>query len=233
MFAQWIRKKYVSRVAAASAHGLIGIALFAAVPAHAATVDYTTTATFSCTGCAITNNGSGDVKVVYGTGANTATLEFFGAPPGTSLYSDGSFVTAGYGYIQASSTGKGSTINGAFTLAIDQSSPGASPLAGAFPTATLSGLVASNRSTSYASFGTSPDPEVTLGGPVTYELDTSKNLNNKTHYGYTIVSPATGNGRTSLQGNISATPEPGLLTLTAAGFFGLTVLAFRRRRQTS
>jgi len=64
---------------------------------------------------------------------------------------------------------------------------------------------------------------------VTYELDTSKNINNKTQYGYTIVSPATGKGQTSLQGNISATPEPRLLTLTSIGFLGLVVLAFRRR----
>jgi hypothetical protein len=232
MFLQRIRKKYVRRVAAAAAHCLAAIALLSAVPVYAATVDYTTTATFSCAGCVITNNGSGDVKVVYGTGANTATLEFFGAPSGTSLISDGSFVAAGFGYIQASSKGKGSALNGAFTLAIRQTSPGASPLIGAFPTATLSGMVTSNKSTSYLSFGSSPDPEVTLGG-VTYELDTSKNLNNKTQFGYTVVSPSTGNGRTSLQGNISATPEPGLLTLLTVGFLGLAVLAFRRRRQIS
>jgi hypothetical protein len=230
MSKQRIRKKYVSLFHV----GLSGVAmaLLAAVPAHAATVDYSTTATFSCTGCVITNNGSGDAKVVYGTGANTAALEFVGAPSGTSVDSDASFVTAGFGYIQASSTGKGSAINGSFTLAIDQSSPNLSLLTGAFPTATLSGMVASNKSTSYASFGSSPNPEVTLGGPVTYELDTSKNFTTGA-YGYTIVSPSTGNGRTSLQGNISATPEPTLLTLTGVGFFGLAMIASRRRRQTS
>jgi len=229
MFTQRIRKYARLVYASLSAAAL---AVLAAVPAHAATVDYTTTATFSCTGCVITNNGSGDVKVVYGTGANTATLEFVGAPSGTSVESEGSFVTAGYGYIQANATGKGSTINGTFTLAVNQTAPNFSPLTGAFPTATLSGTVASTRSTSYATFGSSPDPEVTLGGPVTYELDTSKNLHSST-YGYTIVSPSTGNGRTSLQGNISATPEPTLLTLTGAGFFGLALVASRRRRQTS
>jgi hypothetical protein len=146
--------------------------------------------------------------------------------------SDGSFVTAGFGYIQASSTGKGSIINGTFSLGINQSSPNVAPLSGAFGPATLSGLVASTHSTSYAAFGSSPNPEVTLGGPVTYELDTSKKLHSSA-YGYTIVSPSTGNGRTSLQGNISATPEPSLLTLTGIGFFGLAMLASRRRYQTS
>src|SRR6185437_8343498 len=82
------RKKYVRRAAAAVAHGLAVIALVSAVPAQAATVDYTTTATFSCVGCVITSNGSEDVKVVYGTGSNTATLQFFGAPSGTSVISD-------------------------------------------------------------------------------------------------------------------------------------------------
>jgi hypothetical protein len=231
---QRIRKKYLSLGSCAAT-----IALLAAVPAHATTVDYTTTGMFNCTGCMITDNGSGDVKVVYGTGANTAMLEFFGAPSGTNVDSSGSFVSAGFGYFQASATGGGSSINGAFTLAIQQI--GAPTLTGAFAAATLSGLISNTRSTTYANFGSSPDPEVTLGGPVTYELDTSKNFNNKTQFGYTIVSPSTGKGRTSLQGNISAnlqgtiaaTPEPGLLTLTGAGFFGLATLASRRRRQIS
>jgi hypothetical protein len=93
-------------------------ALGMAPSAHAMVVDYTTTATFICAGCVITGNGAGDVKVLYGTGANTASLEFIGTPSGTSVESDGSFVTAGYGYLQASSTGNGSAINGSFTLSI-------------------------------------------------------------------------------------------------------------------
>src|SRR5690348_12687583 len=121
MFWEGIRKKYLSVIYTGLSSA--ALALLPAIPAHAATVDYTTTATFSCTGCLITNNNSGDVKVVYGTGANTATLEFLGAPSGTSVESDGSFVTAGFGYIQAKSTGKGSTINGTFTLTVNQTSP--------------------------------------------------------------------------------------------------------------
>ena len=228
MLLQGRAKKYVRRAAAAVGHGLAAIALISAVPAHAATVDYTTTATFSCAGCVITSNGSGDVKVVYGTGVNTATLQFFGAPSGTSVISDGDFVSAAFGYIQASAEGRGSAINGTLQLAIRQTNPGP-PLTGALPTAMLSGAISITRSTSYATFGSSPNPEVTLGGGVTYELDTSKNINNKTQYGYTIVSPASGKGQSSLQGNISATPEPRLLTLTSIGFAGLVVVAFRRR----
>jgi hypothetical protein len=224
----WMRKKYLRRAAAAVGHGLAAIALISAVPAQAATVDYTTTATFSCVACVITSNGSEGVKVVYGTGENTAMLEFFGAPSGTSVISDGDFVSAAFGYIQANATGRGSAINGTFQLGIRQTNPGG-PLTGMFPTAMLSGAISISRSTAYATFGSSPNPEVTLGGDVTYELDTSKNINNKTQYGYTIVSPATGKGQTSLQGNISATPEPRLLTLTSIGFLGLVVLALRGR----
>src|SRR5690242_10661883 len=91
-------RKHFRRAAAAVAHGLAAIALVSAVPAQAATVDYTTTATFSCVGCVITSNGSEDVKVVYGTGTDTATLQFFGAPSGTSVISDGDFVSAAFGY---------------------------------------------------------------------------------------------------------------------------------------
>jgi MYXO-CTERM domain-containing protein len=107
-------------------------------------------------------------------------------------------------------------------------------VSGSFLTATLSGAVVGNQSTSYASFGTSPDPEVTLGGLVIYELDTSKTLNTS-QYGYTIASPQTGNpaGRTSLQGNISAAPDPTPLTLTGVAFAGLVFAAVSRRRRTA
>jgi hypothetical protein len=67
---------------------------------------------------------------------------------------------------------------------------------------------------------------------VVYELDTSKNINNSSQFGYTIVSPSTGTppGVTSFQGNIQATPEPTFMALTGAGFLGLAGIAIRRRR---
>lgn len=126
-------------------------------------------------------------------------------------------------------------ISGSFALTVDQTLPTASPSSMAFPTATLSGLVFDGSSTSYASFGSSPDPEITINSE-TYELDTSKDLNSPSQYGYTIISPATGTppGQTSLQGNInSPTPEPTFLTLTGAGFIGLAVIALRRRKQNA
>lgn len=214
---------------------IVGIAALMLPSAQAAVVDYTTTATFTCVGCSITGNGTGGVTVVYGSGANTATLLFTGTPAGTSVHSSGAFATAGFGTIKASDTGTGSMINGAFTLGINQTLPTTAPLTGAFPTATLSGLVFDGSSTSFANFG-AQDPEVVLGGPVTYELDTSKKAGSSPAvYGYTIVSPDTGSpaGVTSFQGNIQATPEPAFLTLTGAGFMALAGIALRRRKGES
>ena len=76
---------------------LAALALAAGLPASAATVDYTTTGMFTCSGCTILNNGTGDVTVTYGTGANTATLLFTGSPTGTEVNSDAEFSTASYG----------------------------------------------------------------------------------------------------------------------------------------
>ena len=219
-----IRRNYLSI-------SLAALALAAGVPASAATVDYTTTGMFSCSGCSIANNGTGAVTVTYGTGANTATLVFTGSPSGTSVNSDAQFSTASYGTITATYTGTGSNINGTFKLMLDQTTPNVSPTVGTLGTATLSGLVFDGMSTSYANFNAN-DPRISLGGPVVYELDTSQNLNNASQFGYTITSPSTGNppGVTSFQGNIQATPEPTFLTLTGIGFLAMVGFAVRRKR---
>lgn len=214
---------------------LAALAVAAGIPASAATVDYTTTASFSCTGCTITGNNSGDVTVVYGTGANTATLVFAGSPSGTSVNSDAKLSTASYGTITATYQGTGANLNGTFQLMLDQTVPNMNPTTGILGTATLSGIVYDGQSTSYANFGVS-DPSISLGGPVVYELDTSNKFgSNPAQYGYTIVSPSTGNppGVTSFQGNIQATPEPTFLTLTGVGFLAMVGLAVRRKRSSA
>jgi hypothetical protein len=215
---------------------LAALALAAGVPASAATVDYGTTALFTCSGCNIVGNGSNSVTVTYGSGANTATLLFAGAPLGTEVNSDAEFTTASYGTITANYTGTGANINGTFKLMLQQTVPNTAPNTGSLGMATLTGLVYDGKSTSYADFGVS-DPTISLGGPVVYELDTSQNVNNKSQFGYTIVSPSTGTafgkGVTSFQGNIQATPEPTFLTLTGAGFLAIVAFAVRRKRAAS
>jgi hypothetical protein len=222
---QFIRRNYLHLSLAAAV-------IAAAIPASAATVDYTTTGMFTCSGCSVTGNNTGSVTVVYGSGANTATLVFTGSPAGTSVDSDAVFTTASYGTITATYTGTGAAIDGTtFNLMVDQTMPNVGTTTGILGSATLSGLVFDGKSTSYANFGVS-DPTISLGGPVVYELDTSKNINNASQFGYTIVSPSTGMppGVSSFQGNIQATPEPTFLTLTGAGFLGLAGIAIRRRR---
>lgn len=222
MFLQTINRKCLNL-------GIAAVAMFAAIPAYATVVDYSTTGVFTCAGCTLLNGGS---EAVFGSGANTATLVFTGV--NTTVNSPGGFVTAGYGTITAMSAGSGAMINGTFTLGVNQSAPPASPSMGAFPTATLSGMVFDGSSTSYASFGNTSDPTITINSE-TYELDTSKNLNHPTQFGYTIISPDTGTppGQTSLQGNINSAPEPTFLTLTGTGFMGLAAIALRRRRQNA
>ena len=221
-----IRRSYRSLAVLAAAVG---------IPAFAANVDYTTTASFSCTPgtCVITGNNTGSVSVVYGTGADTATLIFAGSPSRTSVNSDSEFTAASYGVITASYSGNGANINGTFQLMLQQTAPTMYPTTGTLGIATLSGLVFDGKSTSYANFGVS-DPSISLGGPVVYELDTSQNIKNRSQFGFTIVSPSTGTplgqGMTSFQGNIQATPEPTFVTLTGIGFLGMAGFAVRRKR---
>ena len=153
--------------------GLAVVAVAAAIPASAATVDYTTTANFTCSSCSVSGNGTGNVTVTYyGGGSNTATLIFTGSPSGTSVNSDAVFSTASYGTITESYQGTGANINGTFQLMLNQTVPNMNPTTGILGTATLSGLVYDGQSTSYANFGVS-DPSISLGGPVDYELDTA------------------------------------------------------------
>ncbi len=220
--------RYGNKKAALTAFILFG-ALSGLSSARAAVVDYSTTADFTCSTCTITGNNSGNVTVVFGSGANTATLLFTGVT--ASVNSDAMFTTAGYGTVTATNTGSGAQINGTLTIDLTQTTPNVNPKTGAFPTAALSGLVYNGSSSSYANFHIE-DPLVTLGGPVVYELDTSKQVgSNPPAFGYTIISPLTGNpkGVTSFQGNIQATPEPAFLTLTGAGFIALAMVARRRK----
>lgn len=134
------------------------------IPACAATVDYTTTASFSCTPgtCVITGNNTDNVSIVYGTGADTATLIFAGSPSGTSVNSDPEFTAASYGIITASYSGNGANINGTFQLMLQQTAPNMSPTTGTLGIATLSGLVFDGKSMSYANFGVSDPPSYPL-----------------------------------------------------------------------
>jgi len=129
---------------------------------------------------------------------------------------------ASAGEIKITDTSTANTlINGTFALTINQTVPSVG--SGHLDSGTFSGSLASNGSSAMLSFTAST---LNLGG-IEYTLDgfafgTS----------YILVPPNTNNGITSLEMSVTSTlPEPTFVALTAFGFVGMGVVAFRRRRR--
>ena len=205
----------VSRLTRSALVGAATIAL-SALPAAAQQVSYTTTGTFSGTGCTATSCNFGGFTLAFQPIGSTVN---YLAPTFVDL---GQFLTSCAAC--APNTTASIPAGVTFTLTINQTSP--APGTDGF-LGTITGALSFNLSSSTL-FWTPSSTSLTIP-PATYAL-VLDNINN----GINITAPTTNEttNPTTVKAYVTATPEPSTVALMATGIIGL-VPVIRRRRNNS